>query len=220
MLAETYIDLCMFQTCSKGICIEYRSQSGSQSPVGPPIASWMVSDPRDDQPFRAQMPQISSQGLSQILNTGFKSYLSSWTLSKIPHIDRNVSVNHVKTCNFHRIPAHIFLALFHIVSIAQLPLLHCPKAIPSPSQAEVLQSENATLRMRMGSHCSTEDSVTASGSCGAGAEWRPKRHSVCRRRGPEVHASQILSALESGALGVKDDAMMIPIEYPRVSSNF
>lgn len=29
-------------------------------------------------------------------------------------------------------------------------------------------------------------------------EWRPKRHSLCRRRGPEVHASQILSALEIG----------------------
>ncbi len=27
---------------------------------------------------------------------------------------------------------------------------------------------------------------------------RPKRHSLCRRRGPEVHASQILSALEIG----------------------
>ena len=71
----------------------------------------------------------------------------------------------------------------------------------------------------MGS-CSSEDSVTVKGtnSCGScgGSEWRPKRHSVCRRRGPEVHASQILSALESGALDAlgaewrNADARMMP----------
>lgn len=160
----------MFRAFSNRFCIEYGwiwHEYGSQFPNGPSPqlvpysncqldgSTLIISDPKNDQPFRVQLncPKSSSQFLSQ---------------------------------------------------------------------AEVLQSENATLRTRMGpmgSHGSTEDSVTVKGtkscgSCGScgGVEWRPKRHSVCRRRGPEVHASQILSALESGALdalGGKDARMMM-----------
>eukprot|EP00435_Cladocopium_sp_Y103_P012252 s761_g3.t1 len=87
-------------------------------------------------------------------------------------------------------------AMFRSI-VDQLIEQHVTELSEAQSWAELLQSENATLRTRVESQDSTEDSVNATASCG-GAEWRPKRHSVCRRRGPEVHASQILSALESG----------------------